>query len=102
MAGDSPRDLNDAADASFAKGNYSTALEFYQKIIALNKTAGTDEKKLLEKAHFDAGRCFIEMGKPKEALEILSKILRNFPSFAVCEDGHIPHRVDLRIGEPEG
>ncbi len=78
-AGDSPAELNKAADASFSRGNYSTALGIYQKIIALNRTAGNDEKKLLEKAHFDAGRCLIEMGKPKEALDILSKILRSFP-----------------------
>jgi tetratricopeptide (TPR) repeat protein len=80
VAGNSPQDMNKAADASFAKGNFTTALELYQKIIALNKGASNEEKKLLEKAHFDAGRCLIEMGKPKEALELLSKILRNFPS----------------------
>jgi tetratricopeptide (TPR) repeat protein len=79
VAGDSPRELSDAGDASFAKGNYSMALELYQKVITLNKTASPEEKKLYEKAHFDAGRCFIEMGKPKEALDILSRILRNFP-----------------------
>jgi tetratricopeptide (TPR) repeat protein len=80
MDTNSPHDLNDAAVASFAKGNYATALEHYQKIISLNRSASPDEKKILEKAHFDAGRCLMEMGKPKEALEILSKILRNFPS----------------------
>jgi tetratricopeptide (TPR) repeat protein len=77
--GDSPRELSDAADASFARGNYPTALDLYQKIITLNRMSSPDEKKLFEKAHFDAGRCFIEMGKPKEALDILSRILRNFP-----------------------
>jgi tetratricopeptide (TPR) repeat protein len=75
----SPRGLNDAADASYAKGNYSTALEYYQKIISLNKSASPDEKKLFEKAHYNAGRCLMEMAKPKDALDILSKILRNFP-----------------------
>ncbi|MBN1498029.1 MAG: cyclic nucleotide-binding domain-containing protein [Spirochaetes bacterium] len=78
VAGDTPRDLNDAADASFAKGNFSTALDLYRKIISLNRVNGNDDKRLLEKAHFDAGRCLMEMGKPKEALEIFSKVLRNF------------------------
>ena len=75
---DSPRDLNDAADTSFGRGNYPMALEMYQKIISLNRTASPEEKKLYEKAHFDAGRCYIEMGKPKEALDLMSKVLRNF------------------------
>ncbi len=75
---DSPRDLNDAADTSFGKGNYTMALELYQKIITLNRTASPDEKKIFEKAHFDAGRCYMEMGKPKEALDLMSKVLRNF------------------------
>ncbi|HOT47100.1 MAG TPA: cyclic nucleotide-binding domain-containing protein [Spirochaetota bacterium] len=75
---DSPRDLNDAADTSFGRGNYPMALELYQKIISLNRTASPEDKKLYEKAHFDAGRCFIEMGKPKEALDLMSKVLRNF------------------------
>ncbi len=77
-ASNSPRDLNDAADASFGKGNFTTALDFYQKIITLNRTASPDEKKIYEKAHFDAGRCYMEMGKPKEALDLMSKVLRNF------------------------
>ncbi len=76
----SPHDLGTAADASYAKGNFSTALDYYQKIISLKKTGTPDEKKLFEKAHYDAGRCLMEMAKPKDALEILSKILRNFPS----------------------
>lgn len=76
---DSPRDLSDAGDASFAKGNYIMALELYQKVINLNRFESPEEKKLFEKAHFDSGRCYIEMGKPKEALDILSRILRNFP-----------------------
>lgn len=75
---DSPRDLNDAADTSFGRGNYPMALELYQKIISLNRTASPEEKKLYEKAHFDAGRCYIEMGKPKEGLDLMSKVLRNF------------------------
>jgi tetratricopeptide (TPR) repeat protein len=78
VGGDTPRDISDAADASFAKGNFPVALELFQKIISLNKTASPEEKKLFEKAHFDAGRCYMEMGKPKEALDIMSKILRNF------------------------
>lgn len=75
---DSPRDLNDAADTSFGRGNYPMALELYQKIISLNRTASPEEKKLYEKAHFDAGRCYMEMGKPKEGLDLMSKVLRNF------------------------
>jgi tetratricopeptide (TPR) repeat protein len=75
----SPNDLNAAANASYTKGNFSTALEYYQKIISLKKTGSPDDKKLFEKAHYDAGRCLMEMAKPKDALEILSKILRNFP-----------------------
>jgi len=82
VSGDSPKELSDAADASFAKGNFPIALDLFQKVIALNRTASPEEKKLFEKAHFDAGRCYIEMGKPKEALDILSKILRNFPGSA--------------------
>ncbi len=77
-ASNSPRELNESAEASFAKGNFSMALDLYQKIISLNKTTGPDEKKLYEKAHFDAGRCYMEMGKPKEALDFMSKVLRNF------------------------
>ncbi len=77
-ASDSPRELNESADASFAKGNFTLALELYQKIISLNKTASPDEKKLIEKAHFDAGRCLMELGRPKEALDLMSKVLRNF------------------------
>jgi tetratricopeptide (TPR) repeat protein len=77
-ASDSPRELSEAGDASFTKGNFSLALDFYQKIISLNKTSGPDEKKLYEKAHFDTGRCYMELGKPKEALDLMSKVLRNF------------------------
>ena len=75
----SPHDLNAAADASYTKGNFSTALEYYQKIISLKKMGSPEEKKLFEKAHYDSGRCLMEMAKPKDALEVLSKILRNFP-----------------------
>jgi tetratricopeptide (TPR) repeat protein len=82
VSGDSPKELSDAGDASFAKGNFPTALDLYQKVIALNRTGSPEEKKLFEKAHFEAGRCYMEMGKPKEALDILSRILRNFPGSA--------------------
>jgi tetratricopeptide (TPR) repeat protein len=78
VASDSPRELNESADASFKKGNFTLALELYQKIISLNKTASPEEKKIFEKAHFDAGRCQMEMGRPKEALDLMSKVLRNF------------------------
>ncbi|OHD65702.1 MAG: hypothetical protein A2176_13795 [Spirochaetes bacterium RBG_13_51_14] len=74
----SPRELNDAADASFSKRNYTTALKLYQKIISLDRRTSPDERKLFEKAHFDAGRCLIELGRHKDALEILSRVLRNF------------------------
>jgi tetratricopeptide (TPR) repeat protein len=68
-----------SADASLSKGNYSSALELYLKIIASNRTSTTEEKAVLEKAHFNAGRCLMELKKPKDALEMFSKILRNFP-----------------------
>lgn len=77
--GDSPRELDEAAGNSFARGNYAGALEYYQKIISLNRTAGPDEKNIFEKALFHAGRCQMEMGRPKEALELFSRILRASP-----------------------
>jgi tetratricopeptide (TPR) repeat protein len=76
-AGGSPIELNEAADASFAKGNYESALTLYRKIISTNRTAAPEEKKLYEKAHFDAGRCLMEMGRHKEALDLFSIILRS-------------------------
>ncbi|TFH39150.1 MAG: tetratricopeptide repeat protein, partial [Chrysiogenales bacterium] len=80
--GDSPRELDEAAESSFAKGNYALALDYYQKIVSLNRTAGPDEKNIFEKALFQAGRCHMELGKPKEALELLSRILRSSPGSA--------------------
>lgn len=74
---DSPVDINSSADASFGKGNYTMALDLFQKIISLNKTVSPEEKKIYEKAHFDAGRCFMEMGRPKESLEMFSRVLKN-------------------------
>ena len=76
---DSPMDLNESADASFSKGNHATALELYQKIISLNRTKSPDEKKIYEKAHFNAGQCFMQTGRPKEALEMFSQVLKNMP-----------------------
>ncbi|MBN2159889.1 MAG: cyclic nucleotide-binding domain-containing protein [Spirochaetes bacterium] len=79
VSGNTPKDLSGAADASFSRGNYTTALDLYQKIISMNRTSSAEDKKLFEKAHFDAGRCYMEMAKPKEALDMFSRILRSFP-----------------------
>ncbi len=75
----SPADINSSADASFNKGNYTTALKLFQKIIALNRTKSPDEKKIHEKAHFDAGRCMFELGRPREAMDMFSQVLKNMP-----------------------
>ncbi len=72
-------DMSDSADASLSKGNYSYALGLYQKITALNKISNSEEREVTESAYFNAGRCFLELKKPKESLEMFSKILQNFP-----------------------
>jgi TolA-binding protein len=40
----------------------------------------TDEERILfEIAHFEAGRCYMNMGKPKDAIELFSGVITNFP-----------------------
>src|SRR5208283_4337410 len=54
---DSIFDMADSADSSLARGNYSAALELYQKIASLNKTSNPEEREVTETAYFNAGRC---------------------------------------------
>jgi tetratricopeptide (TPR) repeat protein len=75
---DSVFEMESVASASLSRGNYSSALDLYQKIISMNRASNAEEKDILAKAHFNAGRCFMEIKKPKEALDSFSRILRNF------------------------
>jgi tetratricopeptide (TPR) repeat protein len=72
-------ELDGSAEDSMTRGNFSAALGLYQKILSMNKNLNPEEKKIIGKAHFNAGRCLMELKKPAEALDIFSKILRNFP-----------------------
>ena len=80
MAAGSVFEMSDSAGASMSRGSYSTALDLYRKILSMNKNSNPEEKKIFEEAHFNAGRCLMELKKSADALDLFSKILRNFPS----------------------
>jgi len=84
--GESPIELNEAADASRLRGSFDEALELYKKIISMNRTSSPDEKKVFEKAHFDAGVCLMKLGRQREALEMFSNILRAMPGSSYVKD----------------
>jgi CRP-like cAMP-binding protein len=73
-------ELDSSAEDSMSRGNFIAALELYKKILTTDMNLNQEEKKIIGKAHFNAGRCLMELKKPAEALDFFSKILRNFPS----------------------
>ncbi len=62
-----------AATCADELGNNETALEFYQKAVAV------EDFPLVPRAMFNAGRIFEALAKPEEAISAYNKLLEKFP-----------------------
>ena len=70
---------NRLGDAQFIDSKYAEAIEFYSKVIQLNKAD-------VDYAYFQKGFCQGLMDMPKQKIETFNKLLVNYPKSAYYDD----------------
>jgi len=69
-----------AAMSKFSQEDYQGALALYNGILEVRNLKNDSEAKILEKAHFELGRCHLKLGKYTEALTAFSNMIKKFPN----------------------
>ncbi|MDY6935763.1 MAG: cyclic nucleotide-binding domain-containing protein [Spirochaetota bacterium] len=63
----------------FSQENYQEAVSLFTNILNIKELKNASEKKIFEKAHLEVGRCYLKLGKYKDALGSLSSMIKKFP-----------------------
>ncbi len=76
--GKNPTAINTEAAERFADGDFDGALALYNTVVGESREGTEDEKKSLARAYLGAGRCYFELRKYKEAIDMFTNIMKRF------------------------
>ncbi len=63
----------------FSQEQFGEALEMYKRVLDFKTLKNDGERKTFEKAHFEAGRCYLKLGNYNEAMAAFSGLIKKFP-----------------------
>lgn len=70
----------------FSQEKYQEAIEIYMSISSMTKFKDETTAKFAEKSLFEMGRCHLKLGKPLEAIETFSNLIKKFQRTDLLKD----------------